>query len=156
MANKFLIFFYVGLLVLYFNGCKEKGTEPEEELKRFPFRYAVVMKRIPESDGVEFYANTYFPDIDKTLIAMRHFLNHERLVDTLFFKIGSPDDPLYKIHQGYKGVKCHFVLGISKKWDKNDTYSSYKNFHFPLKILKGPADSVLIYHFPEDTLFSVK
>lgn len=139
-----LILFAFGI---FFSCEKEMADEPKVE-QPFSFRYAVVMKRIPESDGIEFYCNTYYPKRNKTLLSMKHFLKNERNVDTLFFKIGGNND----LQKGVIGVKCNLDLGISKVWNNGDIYSSYKFWHFPQKIITGPSDSVILYHFPEDTL----
>jgi len=149
--SKFYIQIVLVILSSFFLiSCDEKAVEPEEKAN-FILRYAIVMDPMPESHGTEFYTFTYYPEKDITLYSMFHFYEKERLNDTLSLKIGVNDED-YRV---YPKVKANITLGISKQWEPNKN-RYFKFFIFPEKIISSYSDSVVIYHYPEDTLFSTK
>jgi len=128
------------------SGCKESPNEVDSGPKEFPLRYAVVMTPVPDSHGNELFTFNYYPEKDQTVGYNIHFNAEQRLKDTLSYKIEETVS---------KGVKVQAEFGISREWIPGQN-RFYKIWRFPEKIIESAKDSLLIYHFPQDTLFLVK
>lgn len=134
------------LFIITVSGCKESSVEVENTPTDFPLRYAIVMTPVLDSHGNELYTFNYFPEKDQTVAYLIHFNAEQRMKDTLFYKIKE------KVS---KGVKVVAEFGISRAWESGKN-RYYRIWRFPEKIIESAKDSILIYHFPEDTLFRVK